>query len=152
MSNCANLVLKTSDIENFSNNKTLQWQVNMEYLLGDIYKKYHRFQIAFNYVLGLSTIASVKESYNIRLSGLPFTSAYNLGGKNQSVISIGSLITDNIILTKSYNTLQYFNFLPQSFVNILIDFNNIENNNNDNSFIDNLIFSFNIIGHEDYKK
>jgi hypothetical protein len=124
----------------------LLWQVNMESLLCNMYNQFDRFKICPQYMSG-----STESTKNlvVKLSGLPFQYVYNLGGKNTSTITIGTIKDKSF--NSSYSLSPYYSFTRQAMVNILIEFYDLENNVKDNTNI-NCIFSFNIIGDENFKK
>jgi hypothetical protein len=121
--------------------KVLLWPVNMEVLLGSMYYDYKRFKIYLNYI----TNSIISNNISVNLSGLPFTNAYNLGGKNNSIVTIASITS----FYTSSSIPQYYQFTPQQLVNIFINLTNLDGTAI--SSIDDYIFSFNIIGDENFK-
>jgi hypothetical protein len=124
----------------------LLWQVNMETLLCHLYEKYDRFKICLQYIAGSNDST---KNLVVKLTGLPFQYVYNLGGKNNSTITIGTIKDKSF--NSSYSLSPYYSFTRQAMANILIEFYDLENNVKDNTNID-CIFSFNIIGDENFKK
>jgi hypothetical protein len=143
--NIRRIILK-EQIEIITLQLPLFWQVNMESLLGNMYNQFDRFKICPQYMAG-----STESTKNlvVKLSGLPFQYVYNLGGKNNSTITIGTIKDKSFY--SSYSLSPYYNFTRQAMANILIEFYDLENNVKDNTNID-CIFSFNIIGDENFKK
>jgi hypothetical protein len=130
--------------------KFLSWEVNLEVLLGSMYNDYKMFKISMKNISGI-TSSIVNKSSLVKLSGLPFTNVYNLGGKNNSIITIASLLLNSDTILQNYSIPQYFNFTQQKTARILITLTDIENDTDCSSLINQAIFSFNIIGDENFK-
>ena len=180
MSQSVNLILKTTQITNsnditlyynnivttpngiISNNRnSFKWNnVNLQLLLGDMYDLYDRFNINLNFIGGAKTGSLDETNINnrcvlVKLSGLPFTSSYNLtnncntGQVVLTVIQIPS--TKNQTWFNNYFTSQYYTFTKQNIVDIIIDLHTVNSDTTPNvefntQMIGHCVFSFNIFG------
>ena len=186
MSQSVNLVLKTtqistdnqtityfgSTVENqygkVSNNRTsVTWKnINLKTLLGDMFEKYDRFNINLNYIAGGATAGNAETNadnrlFQVKLSGLPFTSSYNqptqtnVGSVNLTVVQVPS--TASTTWYNNFLSQQYFTFTKQDLVNITVDLHTVATDtyyvpSNANLMIGHLILSFNIYGVENFEK
>jgi hypothetical protein len=180
-----NLILKTTDISLSSNttdyyNNTVtttagyvtnsrtsfSWKnINMKLLLGDLYEKYEKFQIALVYSSGSATgttaeTISNKRMLQVKLSGLPFLSSYNQAKGLNTIIAMVSSIkipTDASATWSSNNNIaQYFVFTKQTMMDFNIDLHTIVDDTNPlittiNQMIGHCLFSFTIIPVDEMK-
>jgi hypothetical protein len=177
-----NLILKTTDISPsnnnndyynktvntntgyISNNRTsFRWKnINLKLMLGDLYEKYERFQIALIYsngsVVGSDYLSNLDNfSYQIKLTGLPFINSYDQKkGLNTITVVSGCLFINSPVWESKNNIPQYFTFTKQTMINIDIDLHTIKADNIGNfNSIDNLLghslFSFSIIPVEEFR-
>jgi hypothetical protein len=127
----------------------LLWPVNLETLLRNLYNDYDRFKICLQYIAGNVDKKETK-NLSVLLSGLPFLLSYNFNSNNKSIINIANFTIDTDLIYQQYNQSIYHSFLYQSMADISISIVDIENNTINESFFNSLIFSFNIIGDENY--
>jgi hypothetical protein len=177
-----NLVLKTTDINSsndnndyynkivtsnvgvVSNNRSsFRWRnINLKILLGDLYEKYERFQIALIYANGSEIgpeYTSNKDnlSYQIKMAGLPFINSYDQKkGLNTITVVSGCLVIGNTQWESRYTIPQYFTFTKQTMINIDIDMHTIKNDKkpviaNVNTMLGHSLFSFSIIPVEEFR-
>jgi hypothetical protein len=184
MSQTVNLVLKTSQISSdntpatyFGNTVTTQYgsiynsrssfkwnNINLRTLLGDMFDKYERFNICLNFIGGASTGSTAETTadnrcFQIKLSGLPFLSSYNIptiantGVVNLQVIQVP--LTASTTWVNNFIGSQMYTFSKQEQVNISIDLTTVVSDSiyapaTLNSMIGHCIFSFSIYGVTDF--
>jgi hypothetical protein len=184
MSQTVNLVLKTTQISSdntfanyynqtvttqygsISNNRSsFKWNnINLRTLLGDMFDKYERFNICLNFIGGAAT-GTVAEGgpdnrcFQIKLSGLPFLSSYNVptiantGVVHLQVIQIP--LTSNTTWVNNFIGSQMYTFAKQEQVNISIDLTTVVSDSiyipaSQSTMIGHCIFSFSIYGVTDF--
>jgi hypothetical protein len=175
-----NLILKTSDINlsntaadyfnstittgigYITNNRTsFSWKnINMKVLLGELYEKHEKFQIALVYTSGSATgttteTISSKRMLQVKLSGLPFLSSYNQAkgiNTNIAIVSTIKIPTDASSTWESKNNIaQYIVFTKQNMLDFYIDLHTILDDSSPlittaNQMIGHCLFSFTITG------
>lgn len=181
-----NLVLKTTDISpsnttsdyynntvsttigTISNSRlSFTWKnINMKILLGELFEKYEKFQIALIYASGASNGTTTetipnKRMLQVKLSGLPFLSATYTQNKglntNTSIVSVIQIPVDATVTWQSKNNIpQYFTFTKQTMMDFNIDLHTIVDDASPiittiNQMIGHCLFSFEIIGVDEIK-
>jgi hypothetical protein len=184
MSESVNLVLKTTQISNSStvgdyynltiqnnigivaqNRSSFTWfNISLKTLLGDMYDKYERFNIALNFIAGSATGGSNGNQNDrvltVKMSGLPWTSSYDVATNSHT----GKVILTSVQVPTAAGsawvnnsfTENYFTFTKQDLCNISIDLHTVLNDTyysvGGNSYmLGHCTFSFNIYGIEEYK-
>jgi hypothetical protein len=132
------------------NSKVLLWEVNFENLLGNMFRNYERFNICLKYISGITSVSN--KNALVKLSGLPFTNVYNLGGKNNTDIVIASLSFNLDTIQQNYSIPQYYQFTQQKNAYILISLLDISDGTDCKALINQCVFSFDITGDENFKK
>jgi hypothetical protein len=184
MSQTVNLVLKTTQISSdntpatyFGNTVTTQYgsisnnrssfkwnNINMKTLLGDMFDKYERFNICLNFIGGAATGSSAETNpdnrcFQIKLSGLPFLSSYNIPTiANTGIIHLQVVQVPLTIATTWVNNFfnsQMYTFAKQDLVNISIDLTTVVGDSiytpaTLNNMIGHCIFSFSVYGVTDF--
>jgi hypothetical protein len=149
------------------NRTAIKWNnINLKTLMGDMYDKYDRFNISLNYIGGAACGTAAETSadnriFMVKLSGLPFTSSYNLttnANNGTAVLTIADVPLE-ASSTWSYTALseKYFTFMKQEMVNISIDLHTILNDtyyipSANTKMLGHMVFSFNIYGVNDFEK
>jgi len=184
MSESVNLVLKTTQISNSTvyddyynttvqnnigivakNRTSITWfNVSLKTVLGDMYDKYERFNIALNFIAGSQTGTSSGSSDNriftVKMGGLPWTSSYDVGlGCNTGKVILTAVqipINGSSTWVNNYFTQQYYTFTKQDLCNITMDLHTLVTDtyytvSANSNMLGHCTFSFNIYGIEEYK-
>jgi hypothetical protein len=143
-------ITPTPTLPDVITSKVFLWEVNLENLLGNMFRNYERFNICLKYISGITSVSN--KNALVKLSGLPFTNVYNLGGKNNTDIVIASLSFNLDTIQQNYSIPQYYQFTQQKNAYILISLLDISDGTDCKALINQCVFSFDITGDENFKK